>query len=110
MVLRPRGRVPTALGLFAIITHAYLGQKCALLLRRPAMRGRSGALSALILAAALAAAGCGSAVLSAQRTPGSAVTPGTSAPPSPSVSAAPSSPAATSPSAAVSPSAPASPS
>jgi Putative peptidoglycan binding domain/L,D-transpeptidase catalytic domain len=68
------------------------------------MRGRSSAGSVLVLVAGLAAAGCGSAVVSAQHT----ASPATAL--SPSVSAAPSAPAATSPPpGTVSPSAPTSP-
>jgi lipoprotein-anchoring transpeptidase ErfK/SrfK len=70
------------------------------------MRGRSSAVSVLVLAAALAVAGCGSAFVSAQRNSGSTASASPSAAPTPSVSVTPSS----SPSAPVSPSAPESPS
>src|SRR5215472_5517120 len=63
------------------------------------MRGRSSAFSVLVLAAALAAAGCGSAVVSAQHTSNSSATASASPVPSPSVSAAPSSPVSASSSA-----------
>jgi lipoprotein-anchoring transpeptidase ErfK/SrfK len=74
------------------------------------MRGRSSAVSLMMLAAVLAAAGCRSAVVSAQHSSSSSASASSSGTSTPAPSAQPSSPAALSPSATASPSASAAPS